>query len=214
MELSQIFVEGLGNMTNTTANETEEPDNDVLNTSLRKNIQIPDSHDWSSDSELLCEKIRVNCAILAKYHKKCYTRFKDNQKLFKVPVIVLGSINTVLSISLEKWTRWASAVICGINLILTIISSIEMFLGIQKNVEVNYILQREFYILSIEIFKTLQQARVNRSMKGNEYLNKVFTDYNKLIELSTVNRHIEDKLLPLNESDNTSIKLSQDGSSV
>jgi hypothetical protein len=166
--------------------------------------RVPDSYNWSYDSECLCEKIRANSAILAKHHKKYYIHLKERQKMFKVPIIILGSVNTVLSISLEEWTKWASVIICVINLLLTIISSLEMFLGIHKNIENNYILQREYYILSIEIYKTLQQTRQNRVMKGNEYLNKLFLEYNKLFEMSSVNRQIEDKLLPLNDNDNIS----------
>ena len=121
---------------------------------------------------------------------------KEKLKYFRIPIIILGSINTVLSISLEKYTSWASVIICCINLGLTIIGSIELFLGIQNQIEKNLILQRDFYILSIDIYKTLQLTRKNRKMKGIEYLDKCFDEYNKLFQLSTL-QHIKDSLTPL-----------------
>jgi hypothetical protein len=111
-----------------------------------------------SDTESILEKIRINSAKLSKHHKKYYLYLKEKQKWFKVPIIILGSINTVLSISLSQYTVWSDIIICMINLALTIIGSIEMFLEIGKNIEKNYILQREYYILSIDIFKTLSQS--------------------------------------------------------
>jgi hypothetical protein len=151
---------------------------------------------WENDIENILEKIRKNSIILSHHHKKYYNHLKDKLKYFRIPIIILGSINTVLSISLEDYTIWASVIICTINLLLTIISSIELFLGIQNQIEKNLILQRDFYILSIDIYKTLQLNRKNRKSRGIEYLDKCFDEYNKLFQLSTL-QHIKDSLTPL-----------------
>ena len=155
-------------------------------------------NNWSVDIEGLLEKIRKNSIILSHHHKTYYNYLKEKLKYFRIPIIILGSINTVLSISLENYTSWASVIICSINLGLTIISSIELFLNIQKQMENNFILQRDFYILSIDIFKTLQLQRINRMSKGMEYLNKCFDEYNRLFQLSTL-QHIKDSLTPLDK---------------
>ena len=153
---------------------------------------------WSNDIESLLEKIRKNSIILSHHHKKYYNYLKEKLKYFRIPIIILGSINTVLSISLENYTSWASVIICSINLGLTIISSIELFLNIQKQMENNFILQRDFYILSIDIYKVLQLQRINRTNKGMEYLNKCFDEYNRLFQMSTL-QHIKDSLTPLDK---------------
>ena len=155
-------------------------------------------NNWTSDIENILEKIRKNSIILSHHHKKFYNYLKEKLKYFRIPIIILGSINTVLSISLEKYTEWASVIICGINLILTIISSVEMFLNIQKQIENNFILQRDFYLLSIDIYKHLQLNRLNRNMKGIEFLNKCFDEYNRLFQLSTL-QNIKDSLTPLDK---------------
>jgi hypothetical protein len=165
---------------------------------LARDTEIGIINGWSIDIEELIEKIRKNSIILSHHHKKYYNYLKDKLKMFRIPVIVLGSINTVLSISLEQYTSWSSVIICSINLGLTIITSIELFLNIQKQMENNFILQRDFYILSIDIYKTLQLQRTNRSNKGIEYLNKCFDEYNRLFQLSTL-QHIKDSLTPLDK---------------
>ena len=151
---------------------------------------------WYTDMESILEKIRKNSVILSHHHKKYYIYLKERLKYFRIPVIVLSSINTVLSISLDKYTQYASIVICGINLIVTIISSIELFLNIQKQIENNLILQSGFYTLSINIFKTLQLNRTNRTIKGIDFLNECFDEYNRLFHLSTL-QAIKDSLTPL-----------------
>ncbi len=156
------------------------------------------NHLWFTDVETILEKIRKNSVILSHHHKRYYSYLKDKLKYFRIPIIIIGSINTVLSISLEKYTPWSSVIICGLNLILTIISSIELFLNIQKQIDNNLILQRDFYILSIDIYKTLQLSRRNRKLSGLEYLDKCFDEYNKLFQLSTL-QHIKDSLTPLDK---------------
>jgi len=146
--------------------------------------------------ESILEKIRKNSVILSHHHKKYYIYLKERLKYFRIPVIVLSSINTVLSISLDKYTQYSSIVICGINLIVTIISSIELFLNIQKQIENNLILQSGFYTLSINIYKILQLNRTNRTVKGIDFLNECFDEYNRLFHLSTL-QTIKDSLTPL-----------------
>jgi len=151
---------------------------------------------WYSDVESILEKIRKNSVILSHHHKKYYIYLKERLKYFRIPIIVLSSINTVLSISLDKYTQYSSIIICGINLIVTIISSIELFLNIQKQIENNLILQSGFYSLSINIYKTLQLNRTNRTVKGLDFLNECFDEYNRLFHLSTL-QSIKDSLTPL-----------------
>lgn len=159
-------------------------------------IEAHNVNDWTSDIEVLLEQIRKNSVILSHHHKSFYTHLKEKLKYFRIPIIILGSINTVLSISLERFTVWASVIICGINLILTIISSIELFLNIQKQIDKNFILQRDFYLLSINIHKNLLLSRYNRTSNGKTFLDNCFEEYNRLFQMSTL-QNIKDSLTPL-----------------
>ena len=66
----------------------------------------------------------------------------------------------------------------------------------QKQIENNLTLQSGFYSLSINIYKTLQLNRTNRSIKGIDFLNECFDEYNRLFQLSTL-QSIKDSLTPL-----------------
>ena len=155
---------------------------------------------WSKDVERLLEKIRVNACVLSHHHKAYYNYLKDKLKFFRIPIIIISAVNTVLSISLGLYTKWSNVIICCLNLVVTILSSIEMFLGIQKSIENHFILQRDFYLLSIDIFKNLELKRENRKNKGIDYLETVTQEYNRLFEMSSL-QHIKDKLTPLQKED-------------
>lgn len=172
-------------------------------TGLRRAMSLSDlSSDivingWSKDIETLLDKLRKNCVFLSHHHKDYYLHLKQRQKLFKIPIIIFGAINTVFSMSLSKYTIWSDIVICFINLVITIVSSIEMFLGIQKSLETHYNLQREYYLLSIGIYKQLELRRENRLKSGQIFIDDCFDEYHRLIEQSNISK-MEDKLTPLN----------------
>ena len=57
---------------------------------------------------------------------------------------------------------------------------------------------RPYYLLSVEIYKTLTLLRDNRPIPAREYLQKIFNEYTKLIESSNpLETAITDKLLPV-----------------
>ena len=70
---------------------------------------------WYTDMESILEKIRTNSVILSHHHKKYYIYLKERLKYFRLPVIVLSSINTVLSISLDKYTQYSSIIIFNLS---------------------------------------------------------------------------------------------------
>ena len=84
------------------------------------------------------------------------------------------------------------ALICGI------IGAIELFFGIQRRLESDMVAQRDYYLLSVDIFKTLSLAKHNRPIPAKDYLEKSYNTYQKLVESSnTLARRIDDQLIPL-----------------
>jgi hypothetical protein len=64
--------------------------------------------------------------------------------------------------------------------------------------ESDMIAHRDYYLLSVDIFKTLSLNPNNRPIPAKDYLEKSFNTYQKLIESSdTLARRIEDQLIPL-----------------
>ena len=75
-----------------------------------------------------------------------------------------------------------------IGMTMGIIGSVELYLGIQTSMELELKQSKEFYTISIDLFKMLSLRRENRSEDGKDYLNKRYGDYIKLCEASNLLR--------------------------
>ena len=84
------------------------------------------SSDWTQDVEAILEAIRQNAVILAKEKKKSYFRLRGNLKYFKIPIIVLSAINSVISVGLTAYVEQAlvSEMTCLIALMCGLIGSV------------------------------------------------------------------------------------------
>ena len=99
--------------------------------------------------------------------------------------------------------------VAGISLIVSILGSIELYMKIQENMEVELVAQKDFYILSISIFKVLQLDDENRNIDMKLFLEETFANYQKLIENSNVvAKKIKDKLTLVDEEGNLSVSAS------
>ena len=66
---------------------------------------------------------------------------------------------------------------------------------IQENMETELVAQKDFYILSISIYKVLQLDDENRNIDMKLFLEETFANYQKLIKKSNVvAKKIKDKL--------------------
>jgi len=159
-----------------------------------------DENGFSSDIEAYLENIRLNCVMLQGIHKKRYFQLKSMLKYFKIPCLILSSVNSIASVGMSCYLsqNYISGITCIISLIATIITSIEMYLKIENGMVDEEQNSRDYYLLGTNIFKTLSLTRENRKINAHDYCNEVFSEYNKLIERSAfVKKKIEDKLMPL-----------------
>jgi len=156
--------------------------------------------DWTDDIDIVLNNIRINCILLSKSHKRRYFELKDRLKYFRVPVIVLNGANSIISVGLQPYTTQGviSLTTSLIALSCGIVGSIELYLGIQKRLENDLISQRDYYLLSIDIYKTLSLNKANRPVPAKDFLEKSYNTYTKLIESSeALIRKIEDRLNPI-----------------
>jgi hypothetical protein len=158
------------------------------------------SGDWSFKIEGVLDNIRINCLYLSSRYKIRYFSLSSSIKWYRLPIIILSGANSIIAVGLQPYieqgiislTNSLIALLCGI------IGSIELFLKINARMESDLISQRDFYLLSIEIFKTLSLDRNNRYVPAKEYMEKIYNDYCKLIESSNpLESSITDKLLPV-----------------
>jgi acyl-CoA-binding protein len=142
--------------------------------------------DWTDDIEDILKKVRENCITMRAYHLKRYYQYKSVLPVFKIPVLILSALNSVFSVGLQPYMEQSliSVLNCVISLITTIINSIEMYMGIQKSMESEFVSSQGFYILSIDIYKTLSLKRENRDNSGKQYLTECYNLYEELIKKS------------------------------
>lgn len=154
------------------------------------------------DIENLLENIRLNCVVLNKEHKKRYIKLKNTLKWFRIPIIVLSGINSLLSVSLQNYLEQGIISISTAMVSLTcgIIGSVELYLSIQQNMEMELITSKDYYLLGIDIFKILSLKEKNRNVELKAFLDEKFQVYQKLTENSNIlEKKVLDKLCPVFE---------------
>ena len=157
-------------------------------------------NDWTSDMEKVLENIRINCVILSKEHKKKYFHLKHILQYFRLPVIIISGVNSIVSVGLQPYIpqNIISMITCALALICSIIGAVELYLAIQKRMENELLSQQQYYLLGVDIFKNLTLSKGNRPIPAKDYLEKSYNEYVKLFENSNaIAKKIEDKLTPL-----------------
>lgn len=150
------------------------------------------------DIEKVLEGIRINSIYLSKVHKKRYLELQNSIKYFRIPVIILSAINSIVSVSQQYIEQ---KIITGINSLLSlttgVIGSIELFLGINTQMESEQSSAKEYYKLATEIYK-------NTQLKGNNrpdlkpFLEECYSTYIKLLDNSClIHKNIADELTPI-----------------
>lgn len=140
------------------------------------------------DVEQILENIRINAANLSEYHRRRFYHFKSFGKYFRIPIIVLSSITASASVGLQPVLEQGiiSGLTCLLGFGIAVISSIEMYLGIQPAMDSELALSRDYYTLAIDIFKCLNLSRENRTEEPRSYLDKKYSDYKSLKETSSL----------------------------
>ncbi len=156
--------------------------------------------EWTDDSDNELNNIRINCVILSNLHKQRYFELQSSLKYYRMPVIILNGINSIFAVGLQPYIYQGTISLTNSLIALTcgIIGSIELYLGIQKRLENDMISQRDYYLLGIDIFKTLSLDKTNRPIPAKDYLEKSYNVYTKLIESSSTLAKVKgDKLIQI-----------------
>lgn len=145
-------------------------------------------HKWTGEVEALCEKLRINCVNLSEYHRRRYYHFKSYGKYFRLPMIVLASINSTASVGLQPVLEQPiiSGITCLIGMLMGMIGAIELYMGIQSSMELELKQSKDFYSLAIDLYKVTRLRPENRGEDGKDYLNKKYSIYTKLCEASNL----------------------------
>jgi hypothetical protein len=91
---------------------------------------------------------------------------------------------------------------CILSLVSAILASIELYLGIQKNMEQELLASRSFQLLAYSIYKVLSLEQEHRVEKGRVFLDEIYNEYVKLVENANLikSSKIKDALAPIPDS--------------
>lgn len=156
-------------------NEIEKPKNDP-----RFNEQ------WTEGIFDVLDRIRVNCYELSEIHSYKYAYYKEIAKAYRIPIIVLSGINTFAAVGLDGALdpQYIGIITSLISLACGIITAVELYLNIQKRMENELISHKEYYKLSLEIYKTIKIEADKRGVDGKTFLDDKFNAYEKLLQNS------------------------------
>tara|TARA_R110001599_G_scaffold73749_1_gene203888 strand:- start:618 stop:1232 length:615 start_codon:yes stop_codon:yes gene_type:complete len=143
---------------------------------------------WSDDIEKILDDVRTNAVYLSNFHKSNYFYFKRVSNYFRVPTIMLSSIASVASVGLTAYVnqRNISGIVCLMSLTIGIINSIELYLRIQDNLELELATSKSYYNLSIDIHKVLNLSENNRDGEPRQILDEYYKRYVDLVQESNL----------------------------
>jgi len=143
---------------------------------------------YTPEVEELLEKLRVNCVQLEKYHRKEYYGLESWSKYFRMPILILAGVNATASVGLQEFIaqKFVSLGTCMIGMIISILTATELYLNISADMEMHLKCSKEYYSLSVEIYKTLHLPYCQRAEAGVSFLNKKYGAYLNLKKTSNL----------------------------
>jgi len=146
------------------------------------------TNNWNSNIIEILEGVRTNAVNLSEYHRRSYFYFKNLSNYFDIPIIVISSISASFSVGADPYLEQSniSLISCISSMVITILGSIKLYLNIAQNLENESNMSREFYILSVEIYKMITLPQEQRNSNGIEFLNSKYSHYIKLYEESNL----------------------------
>ena len=161
---------------------------------------------YTKDILEIMDKIRLNSSSMSKQHKNNYFYYKWISTLFRVPTIIISSISGVFSVGTQHYMNQntISGIVCLLSLSISIINSIELFLHISDNVEIELEMSKKYYVLSCDLYKLLVLEDVNRPEDPKEQLKKYYSEYIDLYNESLLMKNTKfDKLINFKIHTNT-----------
>jgi hypothetical protein len=143
---------------------------------------------WNDNTEELLDNIRKNCILLETHHRTYYFRIKKIIIWFKLPIIVMSSLNAIASVAFQNYIEqnYISAFNCGLSFVIGTLTSVSLYLRIEDRLEASLSSSKEYHKISLEIYKMLSLKKADRSIDADQFLNDIYNDYIKLFEKSNL----------------------------
>ena len=143
---------------------------------------------WTTDVETILNDLRENSVYLANFHKRNFFYYKRVATYFKLPTILVSAVASVASVGLTNYVaqEHISAITCLMSLFVGILNSVELYLRIQDNLEIELTTSKAYYALSIDLHKLLNLSQVNREGDPKQVLNEYYKRYEDLVQESNL----------------------------
>jgi len=141
---------------------------------------------WSDDIINILEKIRKNSYALSTKHRRRYIKFKKLSKWFDLPILITSVFSSSFSSLNIIDQNLTNIITTSISMFITILTSIKLYLNLNNIINDENSISKDYYILSIDIYKMLLLEPENRGIEALVYLNECYSTYCKLTESSTI----------------------------
>jgi hypothetical protein len=141
---------------------------------------------WNPSLTSVLEKIRLNSIYLSEKHRSRYLQYSSLSKWFDLPTIICSVFSSSF-ISLNAVPQAQQQIITTlISMFIAISTSIKLYLNLAALITQEVSLSKDFYSLSIEIYKTLNLSEKDRNVDAVSFLNTCYSQYKQLVEASTL----------------------------
>lgn len=162
----------------------------------------PSFMNYTTDIEEVLEKIRINSILFSNAHKKRYLELNQSLKYYKIPIIVISGISSLVAVSQEYIPQFYITIMNSVfGLTCGTICSIELYLGISVQLAQSSALHKEYYTLATDIYKVLSLTNESRSENAQTFLESCYGTYSSLCTNSyIVTRSIQDQLVQIDDT--------------
>lgn len=148
-----------------------------------------DTNTWNTELVTLLDKIRLNAYVMSEKHRKRFIMFTSWSKYFDLPIIICSvfssSFSSLGTIPLQE----SNLITTSISMFIAVLTSIKLYLNLSSNINDEIALSKDFYILSVSIFKIIKLNEQDRKVDPLDFLNSNYNQYIKLIEQSSLLQH-------------------------
>ena len=90
---------------------------------------------WSCSIDSLLDKIRLNCIQLTNRHIKNHLYYKGASAYFEIPTIILSVFSGSFSVGSDAFIgqETISVITCSVSMVITILTSITLYMKITEN---------------------------------------------------------------------------------
>lgn len=141
---------------------------------------------WTRDIIDVLQKIRKNAYSLHRKHTKRYIEYKAMSRWFDLPTIVLSVFSSSFSSLNVIDEQNKNLITTVISMFIAVLTSIKLYLNLNNTINDETSLSKDYYILSIDIYKILNLNEANRNCDAEQFLSDCYSKYVKLTEQSTI----------------------------